>query len=534
MKLFIKKIIESVAKKKFGKEALQDVSFKIEEPKNKKFGNFSCNLAMNLAPLQKIPPRDIANILKENIKDDIFEKVEIAGAGFLNFFLKKEAYYPSLKEIHQKKENYGKEDLANGKRIMIEFVSANPTGPLHIGHGRGAVFGDVLSNLLKFFGYDVFKEYYINDRGKQIKNLGISVHLRKKELEGETISFPDDCYKGEYIKDIALKIKKNDDYATKSIGIILADIKEVLNDLGINFDNWFSENKLFKQNEIEKTIVELKKNDMAYEKDGAIWFRSSDMKDEKDRVLVRSNKETTYFASDIAYHKNKFDRGFDTLINIWGADHHGYIERMKAAVISIGKKREDLEILLVQLVKLFKDKKLFTMSKRKGEIVSLRDLLDEVGKDAVRFMFLSRHHESMLDFDLDIAKKKNNENAVYYVQYVYARISSILNKTESLDLGFKNIDRVIGNLKEKEELDIIKSMIKYKEVLKNALKKKEVHRISFYLMELATLFHSYYNKHKILSDNKEVSLARIYLIVAIKIIIKNGLDILGVSTPNKM
>ena len=546
MKNDIIKIVDDSVASLFKKEILQNLKkFSVEKPKNKKFGDFSCNISMVLAPLLKKNPKEIATILKEDIEDkhNIFSKIEIAGAGFLNFFIKQELFQSFLKEILIKEKNYGKQNIGNSKKIMIEFVSANPTGPLHIGHGRGAVFGDVLSNLLNYLGFDVYKEYYLNDRGLQVENLGLSVFLRKKELEGEKVDFPEGCYKGDYIIDIAKKLPSFDGnkdeavkfFAKESMAIIIKDISKTLNLLNVDFNNWFSEDALFNSNEALDTIAELSKKKLIYEKDGATWFKSQEFGDEKDRVIKRSNGEITYFFSDIVYHRNKFKRGFEEVINIWGADHHGYIDRMKAAV-SIFNKKENLKVLLIQLVNLFKNKKPVSMSKRKGDFITLKDLILEVGIDATRFLFLSRHHESTIDFDMELAKKKNSENPVYYVQYVYARISNILKKAEeeSLKLQIEKVDNFAKLLKEQEEIDLIKYMIEYPEVLKTSAEKMEVHHITFYLIELSSAFHSYYNKHKVISDDKELSLARLYLISAVKIIVGNGLNMLKVSTPLNM
>ncbi len=546
MKNDIIKIVDDSIASLFKKEILQNLKkFSVEKPKNKKFGDFSCNISMVLAPLLKKNPKEIATILKEDIEDkhNIFSKIEIAGAGFLNFFIKQELFQSFLKEILIKEKNYGKQNIGNSKKIMIEFVSANPTGPLHIGHGRGAVFGDVLSNLLNYLGFDVYKEYYLNDRGLQVENLGLSVFLRKKELEGEKVDFPEGCYKGDYIIDIAKKLPSFDGnkdeavkfFAKESMAIIIKDISKTLNLLNVDFNNWFSEDALFNSNEALDTIAELSKKKLIYEKDGATWFKSQEFGDEKDRVIKRSNGEITYFFSDIVYHRNKFKRGFEEVINIWGADHHGYIDRMKAAV-SIFNKKENLKVLLIQLVNLFKNKKPVSMSKRKGDFITLKDLILEVGIDATRFLFLSRHHESTIDFDMELAKKKNSENPVYYVQYVYARISNILKKAEeeNLKLQIEKVDNFSKLLKEQEEIDLIKCMIEYPEVLKTSAEKMEVHHITFYLIELSSAFHSYYNKHKVISDDKELSLARLYLISAVKIIVGNGLNMLKVSTPLNM
>jgi len=431
----------------------------------------------------------------------------------------------------------------------VEFVSANPTGPLHIGHARGAVVGDVISNLLKTSGYKVAKEYYINDAGNQMNNLGKSVLLRYRELLGEKIDFPESCYRGEYIKDIAGKIIKDEgekylntdelsaiNYFTSIAGrVILEEIKADLKDFGVVFDEYFSEKELYKNDGVTKLLDKLQKKGFVYSDGETLWFKTTDFGDEKDRVVVRKNGEPTYFAADIAYHQNKFDRGFETVIDIWGADHHGYMPRMRAGIQALGHNKESLKIILVQLVNLLRGGVPAAMSTRSGEFVTLREVLDEVGRDAARYNFLMRRSDSHLDFDLEVAKKQSNENPVYYVQYAHARICSILKMAQERGIDMPAyIDTDLSLLNEPEEKSLIKMLVRYPETVHGAAKSLEPHRIPFYLNELAGVFHSYYNKNKVISEDNRLTAARLFLIMMIRIVLENALDILGVSAPQKM
>ena len=529
------------------------VEIEIEEPKHAEHGDFATNAAMKSASAYKMPPKKIAETLLDNINDPngIIEKTEIAGPGFINFFISKNSWYPILKQIHQQGSIYGSSNIGKGKRVLIEFVSANPTGPLHVGHGRGAVVGDVFAKIFSFCGYNVSKEYYLNDAGRQINTLGKSVFLRYKEIFDKQIDFPQDCYKGNYIIDIANKIKelKKDNLlkadekdsinfcAKFAADIILKEIKEDLIRFGVEFDNWFSERSLYEVDKINRFIKSFKEKGYLYEKDGALWFASSLFGDEKDRVVIRQNKEATYFASDIAYHKDKFERGFDKVIDILGADHHGYIPRLKAIIEASGYNKDDFSVILIQLVNLLRDGVPIAMSTRAGEFITLNEVIKEVGKDASRFIFLTRHHESHLDFDLEIAKKKSADNPLYYVQYVSARISSIISKKQGDKSEDSDADYDISALmllKEPEEISIIKNLYLFQETVILAANFAEPHRIVYYLIELASLFHNYYNKHKILADEVLLKKARIYLAYAIKIVIKNGLNLLGVEALERM
>lgn len=555
MKQKILDIVLAAARRALEAGALRTLdfpSFEIEEPKLAQFGDFSTNFAMVTASGQKMAPRKIADAIVKYMDDPdgILEKTEIAGPGFINFFIRPDAWYPVLKIIHDQGNAYGARNLGNGRKVQVEFVSANPTGPLHVGHGRGAVVGDTVANLLSFCGYDVQKEYYINDSGRQIRTLGLSVYLRYRELFGQTVQFPADCYQGDYIRDIAadirnrkqdglLKMKEADAVswaARYAASDILEGIRGDLETFGVGFDNWFSEQSLYDRGQVEAAMDSLLSRKILYEHDGALWFKTSEYGDEKDRVVVRTNGLTTYFASDIAYHLDKFDRGFERVIDVWGADHHGYIPRMKAAAAAAGRRKEQFDVILVHLVNLLRAGEPVAMSTRSGEFVTLREVVNEVGKDAARFIFLTRHYESPLDFDLEVAKQKTNDNPVFYVQYVHARISSIQrNAAERSDLLQSAWDQeALRLLQAFEEIQLIKALARYPDVVQSAASLLEPHRITFYLMDLAALFHAYYNKHRVLTEDSMLSQSRLYLINAVQKVMRNGLSLLGVSAPEKM
>ena len=554
MKQKIKNIINNALKDAYDKGDLPSSNFseiEVEEPKAGSHGDFSTNISMVMASIQKMPPRKIAEAIIKNINDPdgIVDKTEIAGPGFINFFLNKHSWHPVLRKIHEQDALYGASDIGKGKKIQVEFVSANPTGPLHVGHGRGAAVGDSVANILLFCGYNVEKEYYINDSGRQINTLGRSVFLRYKELFEADVQFPEDCYQGDYIRDLAGKVKedKKDKLLSMSedeaisycarfaADNILSEIKEDLAHFGVVFDRWYSEQGLYDSGKVDKIINDFRKQNIIFEDDGALWFRTKDFGDEKNRVVVRNNGLTTYFASDIAYHQDKFDRGFERVVDVWGADHHGYIPRVSAAIEASGYGRDKFNVILIQLVNLLREGEPVAMSTRAGEFVTLRDVINEVGSDAARFIFLTRHYESALDFDLELAKKKTNDNPVYYVQYVHARISSIARKAQ--ERGISNIvwnDAAISRLTEPEEIQLIKTMARYPEIVRCSAEYMEPHRITYYLMNLASVFHAYYNKHRVLTDEAELTLGRLYLVLAIKKIIRNGLSLLGVSAPEEM
>ncbi|MCX5805502.1 MAG: arginine--tRNA ligase [Proteobacteria bacterium] len=537
----------------------------IEIPREEEFGDYSTNIAFLLAPKIRKSPQDIAKILIGRMHfGDVCNKVELAGKGFINFYIKDEIWRQALSEIFNNGLEASMPDVGKGKKVLMEFVSSNPTGPLHIGHGRGAAVGDVLANILKKTGYNVVKEYYVNDAGKQIDTLGESTYARWRELKGEDVVFEDSFYKGAYVKDIAADAIKQGliipedrkeaiDFFAKFAGdTVLDGIKSDLESFGVFFDNYFSETTLHRNGIVEATLESLKTKGYAYEQEGALWFKTSLFEKDEDRVLIKSDGEKTYFASDIAYHKDKFNRSFDILIDIWGSDHHGYIPRMKAGVEATGGRKEDLKVLLIQFVTLLEDGKPVGMSTRSGQFTTLREVLDEVGKDAARFFFLMRKSDAHLEFDLDLAKKTSSENPVYYVQYAYARIASIFRnaKEDGIDIDFlkaKAREQTINGdvalegdavrvdlLTVKEEIDLIKSILHLYDILEGSSRSLEPHRITFYLIELVSKFHSYYNKTRILKNEKDLTIARLLLLYMLQYVIKYGLDILGVSTPEKM
>ena len=523
----------------------------IEVPKLEAHGDFATNFAMLSAKVQKMAPRKIAEILCAHISDPFerIERTEIAGPGFINFFLKQAAWPPVVRDVLTQDREYGATDLGRGRKVQVEFVSANPTGPLHVGHGRGAAVGDSVARILAFCGFDVQKEYYINDSGRQIQTLGLSVFLRGRELLGESVDFPETCYQGDYIKTLAQEVLdahgadffRGDQepavshcarYAAESI---TAGIRQDLEAFGVRYDQWFSEQSLYSSGEVDRILETLKERGTVYAEDGAWWFRTSEFGDEKDRVVVRQNGQTTYFASDIAYHEEKYARGFEKVIDVWGADHHGYIPRMAAAIQAGGRRRDQFDVILVQLVNLLRAGQPVAMSTRSGEFVTLTDVVAEVGADAARFIFLTRDYASPLDFDLEVAKQKSNDNPVYYVQYVHARIASILRKAADQGLPEPVWKEAAGaRLVELEEIQLIKILSRYPEVVAAAAQSLAPHRITYFLMELASQFHTYYNKHRVLSEDSILSNGRLCLVTAVQKIIRNGLALLGVSAPEQM
>ncbi len=523
----------------------------LEIPKSEEHGDYATNVAMVSARIFKEAPRKIAEKIVDCIPDpeNLIDKIEIAGPGFINFFVKDIAWHSVLKTIVSKEYSYGRSDWGSGKKVQVEFVSANPTGPLHVGHGRGAAVGDVVARALEATGHDVSREYYINDAGRQMEILGHSIFLRYQELFGRQIEFPEDFYQGEYIVDIAREIKnaKGDYYLkieeSKAISElsayggkkILDEIREDLKDFGIEYDCWFSEKSLFENNLVRKVIEELKERGFIYEEDGAFWFRSSEFGDEKDRVVVRSNGALTYFASDLAYHKNKFERGFNQIIDVWGADHHGYVPRVKAGMKALGYNEDDVQIILVQLVSLLRSGEPVAMSTRKGEFVTLREVMDEVGRDAARYIFLTRRSDSHLDFDLELAKEKSSDNPVYYVQYAHARICSMFRvaRDEGIEIDWSS-DIDLSLLDLPQEKKMMKILAQYPAVVSSCARFREPHRLPYYLNDLVSVFHSYYNKNRVISDNEPLMRARFYLVKAVQIVVKNALDILGVNAPEKM
>ena len=519
----------------------------LEVPPKKEFGDFATNFAMQSARALRCNPRVLAQYIVENLDCPYVKKAEIAGPGFINFYLDPDWVYDMLARIVEAGENYGNLPKASEEKIQLEYVSANPTGPLHVGHGRGAAVGSALANLLKAAGYDVEQEYYINDAGNQMNNLARSVNARYLELLGQACEFPEDGYHGQDIIDTAQRIinkygnrflqmdeaARLEEFKTIAYQEKLAALKEDLERFNVRYDVWFSEKMLHENNKIKESCDMLLAKGYMYEKDGALWLKSTAFGDDKDRVVIRDNGVPTYFAADIAYHANKFGRGFDRVINLWGADHHGYIARMKAAMQCMGYRPEQLEILILQMVRLLRDGQEVKMSKRTGQSVTLNELIDEVGTDAARFFFVMRSIDSQLDFDLDLAKKKSNDNPVFYVQYAHARICSILRQVAEAGITVQGK----GNYKlltEPVEVDLIKKLGEYPEMLAEAAKERAVQHVAHYVYDLAGLFHSAYNQCRILGVNPELQQARLAMVMAVGHVVRHALSVLGVSAPEKM
>ena len=558
---------------------------KIDRCKDKSHGDFSANVAMLLAKPAKRNPREIAQLIVATIgKNSLVEKITIAGPGFINFTINQALQYDIIKEIHNKGSNYGYNNIGSGKKIQLEFVSANPTGPLHVGHGRGAAYGASLANILKASGYQVDCEYYVNDAGRQMDILATSVWLRYLQANQSNITFPVNAYKGDYIQDIVQQIESdktsrlffseeqvlqdmpadedvggdkeiyidamiakaknllgNESYLyifNLAIKHILTDIRDDLSDFGVKFDRWYSEKSLFENDLVNKGIQRLQDKGLIDKKGQTLWFRSTDFGDDKDRVVCRENGQTTYFASDIAYHMDKFDRNYDQIINIWGADHHGYVARVKAAISALGVNKDYLDVLLVQFANLYRNGEKVQMSTRSGSFVTLRELRAEVGNDAARFFYVMRKCEQHMDFDLDLAKSQSSDNPVYYIQYAHARICSVLRQLDDKFSGWDDNDWKkqvnLEVLNEIHELDLIQQLGKYPETIESVTTKHEPHLLAFYLRELANALHAYYNQHHFIVDDNNIRNARIMLIMAVKQVLANGLDLLGVSAPQEM
>jgi arginyl-tRNA synthetase len=584
--------------KEKGELSLPDIpQIVLEVPKEEGHGDFATTIALSLAKSERKPPRQIAERIKDAIEDaeGILEKIEIAGPGYLNFFIKDSAWLSVLHEVERRGSEYGHCHVGNEKLVQVEFVSANPTGPLHIGHGRGAAVGDSLARLLSFTGYDVRCEFYINDFGSQVENLGNSVYAKyryiarggpqedkefgekikekyfRKELppteivenvldeeiapesvtpyEFEDVIKVANMYLGEYITELAQEFMGRAEFAALSedekkiycreegITEMLRRIKATLARFGVTFDEWYSERRLYdpQNNLVEAAIAELKEKGLVFEDGGALWLRTTKFGDDKDRVLIRSNGQYTYFASDIAYHRDKFRRGFREVIDVWGADHHGYIPRMKAAVQALGHDPDDLQVLLVQLVNLMREGQPVKMSKRAGTFVTLEEVMDEVGTDACRFTFMLRRPDSHLDFDLDLVKSQSSENPVYYVQYAHARLASVFRQAEEKGITLPPIEQVdLSRLTLPEEMAILKMLSAFPELVEKSALALEPHRLTYYLQELAGMLHSYYFKHKFISDDLELSYARMHLVKAVRQVIATALNLLGVSAPDSM
>ncbi|MDP1666503.1 MAG: arginine--tRNA ligase [Methylobacter sp.] len=555
----------------------------IDRTRDAQHGDFASNLALMLAKQVNTNPRQLAEKLIAALPQDAaIIKVELAGPGFINFFIDPNSQYRIIKQIHDEGRKFGLSNIGAGKKVQVEFVSANPTGPLHVGHGRGAAYGSAVADLLQAVGFDVYREYYVNDAGRQMDILATSIWLRYLEECGEVVHFPCNGYRGEYVREIANDIHNNanneyrrpvelvfedipldepvggdkeehidaliaraktllgaslyQDFFQIGLNNILEDIKIDLSEFGVDYQEWFSERRLMDDGSVEKALERLRVGGHLYQKDGATWFACADLGDEKDRVVVRENGQSTYFASDIAYHMNKLDRGFDQIINIWGADHHGYIPRVRAAIQALGADVSKLKVLLVQFASLYRGEEKVQMSTRSGEFVTLRQLRNEVGKDAARFFYVMRRSEQHMDFDLKLATSKSNENPVFYVQYAYARVCSVLrqldekNGVRDLLLGMENL----ALLTEEHETNLLGTLARYPEVLERAALQYEPHQLIQYLRELANEFHTYYNAHQFLVDDAKIRNARLNLICAVKQILANGLGLLNINTPEAM
>lgn len=560
-----------------------DPKIVVERTKDKQHGDYASNLAMMLAKPAGKKPRDLAaELIAALPADPAVQKVEIAGPGFINFYLHDGSQYAVIGHILNEGKHFGRSNVGQGKHVQVEYVSANPTGPLHVGHGRGAAYGATVANLLEAAGFRVHREYYVNDAGRQMNILATSVWLRYLEILGVEFDFPCNGYKGEYIKDISLKLAEEEGktwvktaeavfkdipadepaggdkeahidglierakallghngykiFFDAALDSILGDIRDDLAEFGVEYTEWFSENSLTRDGRVQKAIDILQAKDKLYEKDGAIWFRSTDYGDDKDRVVARDNGQTTYFASDIAYHMNKFERGFDQVINIWGADHHGYIPRVKASLDALGFDSGKLTVLLVQFAILYRGGERVQMSTRSGSFVTLRELRDEVGNDAARFFYVTRKSEQHMDFDLDLAKSQSKDNPVYYIQYAHARVCSIMKRASEDGHGW---DRETGlahlqMLDNDYEQGLLGKLAQYPEILERAALHHEPHQIAQYLRELASDFHSWYNAHKVIMEEPGLRNARLTLSEAVRQVINNGLMLLGVSAPESM
>ncbi|KTD61545.1 arginine--tRNA ligase [Legionella spiritensis] len=559
-----------------------DVEIRIERSKEPEHGDFSTNLAMVLAKPCRQSPRQLAQLLISHLPEHpSLLRTEIAGPGFINFFMNSTSLLQVIQQVLHEGEAYGRVDIGQGRKVILEFVSANPTGPLHVGHGRGAAFGATLANVLQTAGYDVYREYYVNDAGRQMNILAVSVWLRYLALVGEAVVFPVNGYRGDYVSEIAEKAigqcgyeyrvawteitrdlpADETDGGDKELYIdalilrarsllgeegfkrihqlalesVLADIKEDLAEFGVDYDGWFSEQSMMDNGAIDKAVRALKDAGHTYEREGAIWFKATDFGDEKDRVLIRANGQPTYFASDVAYHWNKYDRGFDRVIDVFGADHHGYVTRIREAVKALGH-GDDFDILLVQFAILYRGGERVQMSTRSGSFVTLRELRQEVGNDAARFFYVMRKPEQHMDFDLDLAKSESSDNPVYYIQYAHARISSVLRQLQERGLswdeavGMANLDK----LQESHEQSLITMMSRYPEVITSAARSCEPHQVAYYLRELANNLHSYYNAVQLLCQDEVQRAARLCLLKAVRQVLRNGLQLLGVSSPESM
>jgi arginyl-tRNA synthetase len=529
--------------------------YAIEVPENANHGHFATNLPMVMASSQRRAPREIAGIILEHMKDPggMIEKKELAGPGFINFTIARREWLNALHSIVRLKEDYGRSTMGQGQKILVEFVSANPTGPLHLGHGRGAALGDTLCRILSFTGHEVVREFYINDAGQQVRLLGESIYSRWRQMSEKDYPFPEGGYHGDYVLELAREIARETDLGSlppeeavaRCAGLgkqkMQDEIERDLADFRVPFDVWSSESDLYASGLVERTLAQMRAKGEVYEKDGAVWIKTSSFGDDKDRVVRKQDGQYTYFASDISYHLEKWKRGFSKAINIWGADHHGYVLRVKAALSADGLDGAWLSVLLLQLVKLWKGGQEIKMSKRAGQYVTLRELMDEVGVDAVRFVFLTKHHDSPLDFDIDLVKRHDSDNPVYYVQYAHARICSIFRK--AAEEGYALPEEplaVLDRLVLEEEMALIRIMAQFPSLLEDMARKSEPHRLTYYLTDLASMFHKYFNlgtkepAKRIVGADRSLSEARLFLAEAVRTVVQNGLSLLGISAPERM
>ncbi|SVA04100.1 uncharacterized protein METZ01_LOCUS56954 [marine metagenome] len=552
-----------------------EVDIQLERTRQPDHGDFACNVAMVLAKAARMKPRDLAALLQTRLPaSELIDKTEIAGPGFINIFLAREAYYHLIATVRQAGAAYGRSNVGDDQPIMVEFVSANPTGPLHVGHGRGAAYGDALVRVLRAAGYAAASEYYINDAGRQMDILAVSVWLRYLELCGEEIDFPPSAYQGDYVFDIAATLHRDhgadfqqpaadlmdslpvdadqllDTLISRAKNQLGADgfnqlhalgndtlVDDIRNDLvrfGVQFDHWFSENHLVADGAVERVVQTLKDSQHMYLKDGAWWLRTTEFGDEKDRVVLRANGNHTYFATDIAYHLDKFERGFEHVINIWGADHHGYIKRVKASLAALGRDPDALTVLLVQFATLYRGAEKIPMSTRSGQFVTLRELRQEVGADAARYFYALRKPEQHMDFDLDLARSQSSDNPVYYIQYAHARICSVFRQLDEKGITPELESADHSLLSEVRELDLLRELSRYPEVVETAARSYEPHLVAYYLRDLANDFHTYYNAHPFIAADEALRNARLSLIAATQVVLANALDLLGVSAPESM
>ncbi|SFX80104.1 arginyl-tRNA synthetase [Thermoactinomyces sp. DSM 45891] len=522
----------------------------LEVPKEKSHGDWATNVAMQLTRIARRNPREIANVIVEKLDQSKAQihKIEIAGPGFINFTMDRSFLTGVALEIHKQKEEFGRSGAGKGERVNVEFVSANPTGSLHLGHARGAAVGDALCNVLDAAGYDVTREYYINDAGNQMNKMALSLEARYFEGLGIDWEFPEDGYHGQDMVQIAEQIIEVDGKKWAEVDgserltyfqevgreKLLNKIETDLKGYRVGFDKWFSEKSLYESNVIEQTLEELKNQGCTYEQDGALWLRSTDFGDDKDRVLVKQDGSYTYLTPDIAYHRNKLSRGFDRLINIWGADHHGYIARMKAALQALGHSSDTLDVMIIQLVKLFQGGEVVKMSKRTGKAVTLVDLMEEVGVDATRYFFAMRSQDTHLDFDMDLAMSQSNENPVYYVQYAHARIHSVFRQAGEKGIAVSFDPAILSRLSEDAEYDLLQKLAEFPDEIASAAAAIAPHRVIRYLYDLSTQFHSYYGAHRVVTEDVELSQARLALLECTAQVIRNGLSLVGVTAPERM